>query len=667
LIRQIALLSGLVVVGMVMPLLGQTAGLAQMSLEELMDIEVTTVARKKQPLLAAAASVAVLTAEDIRRSGARTLPDALRLVPGVHVARIDGSKWSVTARGFGGQFANKLLVLIDGRSVYTPLFGGVFWDLQDLLMEDVERIEVIRGPGAVQWGANAVNGVINVITNPASALQDNLLAARGGYRSEVVGAHGGRRGSTSYRLYGKFFDTPAGTDSSGIRSADTQRMWRGGVRLDGGSDRSQLMLQAGLYGGETTQTFHEAAYSLLPPYRRTFATQTDLGGGHVLGRWTTNAVAGEAQIQVSADHTRRRDDVDIRENRTTVDVDVQHRLPLGRNELVWGLGYRVTRDELDSTFVLRVAEPRRIDVLLSLFAHDEIDLLHERLRLSLGLKVEHNPYTGMEVQPDARLLWLPRPGHAVWLAASRAVRTPARGESEQSLTVEVLPPNELIATNLPIRIAIENDDPVKPDKLRALELGWRADLNTTMQVGLAGYVHRYDDVMTYRFGQPYTRIDGPVAHNVLPLHLNNAMKGQAMGAELSLDWQPVNHWRLRGSYSLFDANMDNPNPRLALAAEQGDPRRMATLWSSLDLPKSVQLDVLGRHVGEMPHHGVGSYTDVDLRLGWRWHHGVSLSAGGRNILGPAHREHQSGFHNLLPTRQSRSLFVEALWRSGSTN
>ena len=262
--------------------------LVDMTLEELMEVEVTLVSRRQEPMSEAAAAVYVLTSEDIRSAGVRSLPDALRLVPGFQVGRIDASKWSVSARGFGGQFANKLLVLIDGRSVYTPLFAGVFWDVQDLLLEDVERIEIIRGPGAALWGANAVNGIINVITKHSADTAGGLAVAGGGRqrRSEASLAHGGSAGKgTTYRAYGKYFDQPAGSDSSGTGAMDDQRMWRGGLRLDHEGDVDSWMVQSSVYGGRARQTQLNAPFSLEPPYVGTFASRTELSGGHLLGRW----------------------------------------------------------------------------------------------------------------------------------------------------------------------------------------------------------------------------------------------------------------------------------------------------------------------------------------------------------------------------------------------
>ncbi|MBT4498830.1 MAG: TonB-dependent receptor plug domain-containing protein, partial [Gemmatimonadetes bacterium] len=403
--------------------LGQELDLVALSLEELMEIQVALVSRTPEKLGDVPAAVYALTAEDLRRAGIRSLPDALRLVPGVQVARVDANKWAITARGFNNQFANKLLVLIDGRSVYSPLFSGVFWESQDVLVEDVERIEVIRGPGGTLWGANAVNGIINVVTRSTRDTEGTLAQAGGGLPQTSWAAvrHGrslGERGA--YRLYLRHSTWPASIDSSSRSQADDWRILRAGGRIDLSlSERDNLTLQTDLYTGEAGQTF-QLVSSLEPPYERTFDVESPIRGASILGRWRRETGDdADLALQLYLDRAERRGGP-LEGNIQLLDADLQHRRHYRRHELVWGLGYRRSTDSFVGSLALSFQPPERTTHLWSAFVHDAIDLQSERLRLSLGTKFEHNSHTGLEVQPGARLWWRPATDHALWLAITRA-------------------------------------------------------------------------------------------------------------------------------------------------------------------------------------------------------------------------------------------------------
>lgn len=401
--------------------------LTNMSLEDLMNLEVTSVSKKEQKLSQTAAAIYVVTQEDIRRSGATSIPEVLRMVPGLQVARLSGSKWAITSRGFNGRFANKMLVLVDGRSVYTPTFSGVFWDVQDLLLEDVERIEVIRGPGGTLWGANAVNGVINIITKPAKETQGGFLTAGSGSEERGFGGfrYGGKLGrDIAYRLYSKYFNRSNLADMSGRNSPGGWDILRGGFRMDWkGTERDSLTLQGDIYNGHIRER-NSSIVSLVPPFRRTLDSQTGVSGGNVMALWNRTFAGGSAmRLQMYYDRTRHEDSSAVITSRGEIvdssDLDFQHRFALGkRQDIVWGIGYRFTSDSVQNTFSVAFDPNHRATHLFSTFVQDEIFIVKDRLRLTVGSKFEHNDYTGFEAQPSLRLLWTPNDRHTFWGAIS---------------------------------------------------------------------------------------------------------------------------------------------------------------------------------------------------------------------------------------------------------
>src|SRR5690242_13757068 len=405
--------------------------ISRMSLEELMNVEVTSVAKRPQRVADAAAAVFVITQEDIRRSGAASIPEALRMVPGLQVARIDENKWAIGSRGFNGRFDNKLLVLIDGRSVYTPLFSGVYWNVQDVMLEDVDRIEVIRGPGATLWGANAVDGVINIITKPAKATQSGILTAEVGTEERTAeGArYGGKIGNSSYyRIYTKYFDWQPSYDATGKRANDGWDAVRGGFRMDiQPTGPNSLTLQGDLYQSNYNETL--TIPSLNPPYSNTFPNDGDYKGGNLLGRWNHSFTRSSTSLQVYFDNTNVVDNSLFTDHENVYDIDFQHDIHVGESqELVWGLGYRSIQDSNGSSFTVSL-QPNHSNLnQFSSFLQDEISLFNRRLNVTIGSKFEHNDFTGFEVQPNIRFLANISKNQSVWVAVSRAVRTPALTE-----------------------------------------------------------------------------------------------------------------------------------------------------------------------------------------------------------------------------------------------
>jgi iron complex outermembrane receptor protein len=407
----------------------------EMSLEELLDVQVTSVSKRPQSLSDAAAAVFVITNEDLRRSGVRNIPDALRMVPGINVARIGSNKWAVTARGFNGRFANKLLVLVDGRTVYSPTFSGVYWEALDLMLEDVERIEVIRGPGATLWGANAVNGVINIITRHAADSQRGLVSAGVGSeeRGFAAARYGARLAEGTYgRLYAKAFERDAFAFPGGRGAGDGWQALRGGFRVDSQfSGQDGLTLEGDIHSADIDQQI--VLPQLAAPFVRQVADTASVAQGNIMVRWDHTASADSGwTLQAYYDHFAR-DEVFLDERRDTFDLELTYRVVSDRlHSVVWGSGYRLTRDEFDPTPIVDVVPDSRTDQLFSAFVQDQIELVDDRLWLTLGSKFEHNDYTGFELQPSARLGWTLDARNKLWASISRAVRTPSRGDHKHS-------------------------------------------------------------------------------------------------------------------------------------------------------------------------------------------------------------------------------------------
>ena len=641
--------------------------LTELSLEELMDVRVTSVSKRAEPISAAAAAVFVITSEDLRRSGATSIPEALRMVPGLQVARIDANKWAISARGFNGRFANKLLVLIDGRSVYTPLFSGVFWDVQDTLIEDVERIEVIRGPGATLWGANAVNGVINIITRSARETRGGLVTAGGGAEERAFGGfrYGGALGEASaWRVYGKGFERGSGEALTGGAGADDWSMQRAGFRVDsalsGGSD---LTVAGDLYDGEAGETL--TIQSLRAPVPRTVEADQEVSGGYLLSRWQRAlSDTSELKVQLYYDRTER-SALLIDEDRDTFDAELQHGLAPGpRHRLLWGLGFRRSSDHIRGSEVLTFSSDERTDDLASAFLQDEIALQPDRLWLTLGSKLEHNDYTGFEVQPNLRTVWIPRRHHTLWAAVSRAVRTPSRAEHDLRLDARVLGPGQLDPRfPLPGVVATFGDSDFRAEELLAWELGYRVGLSPGLFFDLATFYNDYDRLRSSRAGEPFVEL-APAPHLVVPVLIGNDLEGETYGAELTADWRAGKRWRWSAAYSFLAIRLRQPPGADAagLSAEGESPRHQIFLRSSADLGPGVELDVLLRHVDELESSGVDGYTTLDLRLGWRPRPSLELSLVGQNLLEGSHVEFAPEIIPTRPTAVERGVYGKVAWR-----
>jgi len=637
------------------------------SLEDLWNMQVTSVSKRTQKVADAAAAIFVLTQEDIRRSGATSIPEALRLVPGLEVARIDQNKWAIGSRGFNGRFDNKLLVLIDGRSVYTPLFSGVYWNVQDVMLEDVDRIEVIRGPGATLWGANAVDGVINVITKKAKATQSAIVTAGAGTEERAAGGvrFGSKLGdNTYYRAYTKYFDWGPSAYPSGITAHDGWDALRGGFRADWTpAGANSLTVQGDIYRSRFDETLTVA--SLSAPYSNTFPNDGKYSGGNILGRWNHTSEGSSMSLQMYYDNTTITDHSLFGDHQNILDLDFQHGFHVGDSQqFVWGLGYRSIRDKNDASFTVSL-QPNQVTLnQFSTFLQDEISLVDNRLQITLGSKFERNEFTGFEIEPNARLLWNLTPNQSVWTAVSRAVRTPALTEEGLRLNSAVIPPGTPAnPTPLPAVVAVFGshrfNSEFNSEDLLAYELGYRVQATKNLSLDIATFYNNYSNLRTAEPGAPFPEGSPAPTDFVIPFVAGNKMSGGTYGVELFADWKVVPKWRLMGSYSYLqmdihknldsqDPTPDNPNG--------SSPRHQWYLRSSVDLPKHFEQDTTLRFVDRLPSLNLPNYYSLDAHLGWRPVTSLELSIGGQNLLNNWHLEFMPDFVNTSPTVVKRSIF-----------
>jgi len=629
---------------------GDTKKIADLDIEQLartpvvvpsMDIPVTSVSKQESTVGHSAAAIFVITPEMIRRSGATCIPEALRMAPGMEVAHIDSNKWAISCRGFNGLYANKLLVLIDGRTVYTPVFSGVYWDTQDVLMEDIERIEVIRGPGGTLYGANAVNGVINVITKRAKDTQGAFVSAGGGTTEQFMSAvrYGGPIGDDGYyRIYGKQFDRGTFYSPDG-RPDDAWRQGRFGFRSDMNLDREKtntLTVQGDCYTGKSG--FRDELITALPPYAQPFSGKEQVSGENVLTR--LRHVFDEDSdwaLQLYYDHYSRIGDV-VSQNVRTFDVDFQYRFPLTeRHKITCGAGFRGVHDDLPSLddFAGHFVPPELTYNLTSQFIQDEIALVEDRLTLTMGTKLEQNYFTGLEVQPSARLLCMFDRRHSAWGAISRAVRTPARSDVD------------LVATFYPTEPGVfpryEVSTGVQSEELIAYEIGYRAQSTEKFSWDIAGFYNVYEHLISVAPGAEYPEDFPPPSHTIIPLYTVNDTSGRTYGVELFANWSISDYWRLYAQYTLLQIQLYDPEQFYGVT----DPHDQVYLRSSWNLSKDVEFDLIGRYVDCIPELDVPSYITMDLRLGWRPRKHLELAVVGQNLLQNQHQEFNSSSENLF--------------------
>ena len=642
------------------PPLGSTADLATMSLEQLLNIEVTSVSRRGEKLSTAPAAIHVITGDEIRRSGATSIPEALRLSPGLEVGQVDAHNWAVTSRGFNDLFANKLLVLMDGRSSYTPLFSGVRWDVQDTMLEDIERIEVVRGPGATLWGANAVNGVINVMTKSARDTQGTLVSAGGGTEESAMaaGRYGGHLGEHGfYRVYGKYNAHDSSVLPDGTPANDRWQMGRGGFRYDWEPlQQDHVTVQGEFYGGQLDQTVTQPIAT--PPFFQTTDSHEMIWGGNALGRWTRTFNAdSELTVQTFYDVTRR-ESAYVDETRHTFDLDFQHRFALAeRNEVIWGAGYRLSHDQLRDSYFTGFDPLSRTTHSLSAFVQDDLTLVPDRLRFIFGSKFERTEYAGVEYQPSGRLLWTPSEEHTLWGGVSRAVRTPSRAENDIILRG--------LQAGTPPFFTVLGDSNFRSEELTAFEMGWRVQPHRRVSVDVATFYNLYDHLRTSETFSIAPDPGLPGSPLRATSKVANKAYGETYGVELAVNYQPVDWWRLSAAYTFLNLEIHRRRSSNDVAAEADEgksPHHQVMLRSSLDLPGHVQFDLTGRYVDELPGLGVPSYFSLDARIAWAPTKHWEISVVGQNLLDDRHPEFAPSIIPSPRTEVQRGVYGKVTFR-----
>ena len=658
-----------------------------MNIEELLSMEVTSVSKKKQRLSESAAAIFVITHDDIIRSGVTSIPEALRLAPGIQVAKIDNAKWAVSSRGFNTQFANKLLVLIDGRSVYTQSYSGVYWEDQDTLLEDVNRIEVIRGPGATLWGANAVNGVINIITKAASDTQGSLVQVSGGNEERVIAQlrHGMRiSDNVSARTYLKYGDRDSSYAPDIDASAnDDWQTRRAGFRVDGGIQNDTWTVQGDVYSNLLSQTLDNIYLDPnnpannppdpVTPYRL-FNTKDNINasGHNVLGRVNHQINSNsQASLQVYFDHTKRSEYI-LEQEKDTFDFDFQHRYSgFNRHDIVWGLGYRRIDDHyINSDIVTFNDSTEKTSSLISAFLQDEIALSEENLRLTIGSKFERTDFTGVEVQPSVKLLWMPAPGTTLWGSISRAARTPSAIEQRGSISTGLL----LLPGVDPISFSNDADGNFESEYLTAYELGFRIQPTETTSFDISAFYNDYSNAASYEYNtyqivpNPYDPAGDPL---VIPRQtiFDNKMDVASKGLELVVDWRVVSGWRLQSTYSYLTVDTrsddDSTDAFSQVPLEGGSPKHQSTLRSIHDIKESITFDLWMQYVSSLDSttlsatrdDSIDKYTSVNARFAWLPKKNFELSLVGRNLFDNRHPEFVGEYY-ILRSEVERSLYAQ---------
>lgn len=614
--------------------------LSSMNIEQLMQVEVTSVSKKPERLSRAASAVFVITQDDIRRSGALNIPDLLRMVPGLDVAQVNGSSWAISARGFNDQSANKLLVLIDGRTVYSPLFSGVFWDAQEIPLETIERIEVIRGPGATVWGANAVNGVINIITKQASETQGVSISGGGGTYEHGFGyaQYGGKIGSnTYYRLFTNDFAAGTLLDPAGQSGKDSWDAYRIGFRADGKlSGKDSLTLEADGYDGNEGELVNTVT-SISPPMNQTLALNESFGGWDVLTKWEHNG-RSQTKLQFYFDRPSRGDPT-YGEGRNTVDIDFQDHIGLGeRQDVVWGAGYRRTSDDIRGSLRVSFNPPAKSNELFSAFGQDEIALAPDRLYLTVGVKLEHNGFSGFGVQPNARLAWILDDRNTLWAAVSRALKTPARDETVRFNAAALPGPG-----GLPVLVSLFGASELDESVL-ATEMGFRTELRSDLSFDVAAYYNTYEDLTSDEPSTPFLESSPGPLHLVAPFFARNLLDGESHGAEIALNWKLTSRWILSPGFAYEQIHIyrDPGSQDTAMTASmQGStPREQAQLRSNVEINRHLEWNSSAYFVGRLAT--VPSYTRLDSGVTWQPAKAFSFSIVGQNLL----RDHHAEFDNV---------------------
>jgi iron complex outermembrane receptor protein len=628
-----------------------------LSIEDLLNQEVTSANKRAQRLSDVAAAAFVITADDIRESGARSLPEALRLAPGVDVARISADRWAVSIRGFSGFFANKLLVLVDGRSAFTPSFNGVIWNGLQFPLENIERIEVIRGPGGSVWGVNAVNGVVNIITKSARQLQGNQVVIGAGDETGpfVQARHGGALGADSnYSVYVREQRGNASSRLSGEAADDAYHHQSAGFRLDGEDGTDSWALSGNAY--RTRSDVLSILPDPLSPQTGYWRSQhaTDDISGHDLLAHVTRRLSSTSSLELTLSWTHGI--VDLRPaiarlEQDIVNAEVQHTLRLGnRHNLTWGLAYHHYTDRASQGDIANLDPERESLRTTSIFGQDEFKLT-DTLRLTAGARLDHQKYTGSEFQPSLSMLWKADPNRSLWTSIARASRIPSRGEVTGEVAAAVIPPPTF--GPMPALTVVDGRRGLDAERMDAFEIGYRGQETARLFIDATAYVHRYRDLITPS-APDVGNITMGSGYLVVPLRFANAGAGTMRGIEMSADWRVMRQWHVRGSYSY--AEFDGRSINIGLVQP---PRHIFSVLSSWAVNHRTDLSLWLRHVAKregLDGQDIAAYDSADLRLAWRPSQGVELSLVGQNLLDDGHQEFTSSLPAVDPTRVERGVY-----------
>jgi iron complex outermembrane receptor protein len=648
--------------------LGGQRDLSQIPIEDLMNIQVTSVSKTEQKLSQAAAAIFVITQEEIRRSGAMNIPDLLRMVPGMDVSQISANDWAVSARGFNQQFSNKLLVLIDGRAVYTPLLGGVDWDTQDVPLEDIDRIEVIRGPGATLWGANAVNGVINVVTKKAADTQGALVTAGGGTEEQAqsTAQYGGAiKEKTNYRVFAKYLNYGSLQAVGGGSGEDNWNLLHGGFRADSEiSSSDSLTVQGNLFTGQEGATIIHL-FSVDPPVIGNLNADTQLSGGNVLGRWDhTFSSRSDTTFQFYFDNYKRTGP-ESRETRNTIDFDFNHHFVWGsRQDVVWGAGYRRTWDQDLGTIDQAFDPPDTNLRLFTFFAQDTIALQHDRLFLTAGTKVEDSYFTGFGVEPSVRLAWTPSKWMTLWSAVSRAERTPNQRDTGLNASLAAFP--DPLGSSTPVEVILFGNPEVQSEHVLAYEAGFRAQPNGRISVDVSTFFNRYDHLVSLEHGAKVFQPTPAPARFVIPITFANLMYGTTEGGEISANLKLTDRWTLSPGYAFLEMHLhtkpSSQDTSSVAEFEGSSPQHQAQLRSHVDLSHGLSWDASAYFVSALLVQDVASYTRIDTQLRWKFAERADVSLVGQNLLQDHHLESMDALTLVNSSLIKRSAYAKFTWR-----
>jgi iron complex outermembrane receptor protein len=647
------------------PLGAQKADLSGATLEQLTQIQisVSSFARKEEDLWKTPAAVYVITHEDIARSAATSIPELLRGVPGLQVAQINASTWAISARGFNSAYSDKLLVLIDGRTVYSEVFAGALWDQIDLPLDDIERIEIIRGPGAAVWGTNAVNGVVNIITKRTrSTMGLRSSGSVGRINESTFLRYGGTLGRRAqYRGYAGYVNREPFELPSGKPAFDGEDTVRAGGRLDWQRSGSDWITTSGdLYGGHLKDQFRP---DITLPVGPNGQAHDSISGGYLLSRWEHKAAASDSAAQVYFDDQSRRElAADVRSR--TSDIDVQDHIALGRrNDLVAGAELRYTSDHVAGNS-LPVIRPNYRDYLADGFVQDEIQIVPQHLTATLGSKIQDGTLAGFQVQPSARLLWAPDVQQSIWIAISRAAVAPAI----QDRYVRI-PLNLGTTEGLPFTAIFEGNPAIKPEEVIAYEAGYRRKLPRSVTFDLATFYNVNDRIQSFSEIGP-ALIPAPEPHLALQFIYGNGYRARTGGFEASLAWKPGTTVAFQANYTWMQAHTAQTEPGTSVITDSwSSPRNTASGTASWRFATNFSANTFVSYIGSYPalfleggSEIVPAYTRFDLHVAYKLAHSIELDAGGTNLLTPRHIEFGSGSTAVvLPSYVPRSLFIRGKW------